>query len=720
MKNPNSPQSLFARPLMRSLSMIVFMTLSASPGMVTAQSTLLQKLTQKTSEATLEPGTSAAIPAQTEPITYRSYEFHSLRKFQLYDPVGIKHSSNSMSWYYNDANRPAGAPSKAAVISQIMASMAKWTAVCNITFNYLGETTAVPNAAGSGQPFDGVNVIGWDPTGLTAPTTGITNVWYTGSVGTTKGSFVDVDIRLNAAYATTYTPASFLDATLTHEVGHALGLQHSDVAGQLMSGPPLTSYVNGATALQADDIAGCVALYGAPGGAPTCSGPQPPNDSQTLACPAGQVGSITQQRSYTCVGTAWTPGSYVTTSNTCTTPTCTPPQPAAEQQTLACPAGQVGSITQQRTYSCVGTTWTPSAYVTIANTCTTPTCTPPQPATEQQTLSCPAGQVGSIVQQRSYTCVGTTWTPGAFVTITNTCVPSSCSSPKPADDQLLVGCPAGQTGSILQQRTYTCVAGNWTPGSYQTVTNSCVSQAAPPAGLPGAWWAGSTENGWGLSFIQHNNVLVAGWYYFGANGQPTWLIMPGCTWNNSFTSCTGQLYVSSGAWLGNYSTAPLLQTLTGSVTFSFTSGQAGTMQWTVNGVPGVKSISKLALGGTGSAPTGLDYTDAWWGGTSQNGWGVALIQEGSTLVGAWYTYSQSGQPVWYLIQGGQWTNSNTYSASLVRATGSPLIGTTYNAALFQGSVAGSITLVFTSATTATMTYTVDGVTQTKSISRQVF
>lgn len=61
---------------------------------------------------------------------------------------------------------------------------------------------------------------------------------------------------------------------------------------------------------------GLVVLTGL-GVAATCPPPAPPAEFQTLACPAGQSGSITQSRSYVCAGTAWTPGAWVTTAQNC-------------------------------------------------------------------------------------------------------------------------------------------------------------------------------------------------------------------------------------------------------------------------------------------------------------------------------------------------------------------------------------------------------------------
>jgi len=114
-----------------------------------------------------------------------------------------------------------------------------------------------------------------------------------------------------------------------------------------------------------------------PSGPTTCTTPRPSSETQVQGCPAGQTGSITQTRTFSCSGTTWVPGPFVVTSNTCTTTpqTCTTPQPPAETQTVQCPAGQTGSITQTRTYSCIGTTWVAGPFTTTSNTCTTPAAT---------------------------------------------------------------------------------------------------------------------------------------------------------------------------------------------------------------------------------------------------------------------------------------------------------------------------------------------------------
>ena len=52
--------------------------------------------------------------------------------------------------------------------------------------------------------------------------------------------------------------------TASHELGHSLGLAHSNVRGSVMS-PFYTPYKNGLK-LHSDDIEGIQSLYGAPNG----------------------------------------------------------------------------------------------------------------------------------------------------------------------------------------------------------------------------------------------------------------------------------------------------------------------------------------------------------------------------------------------------------------------------------------------------------------------
>ena len=113
------------------------------------------------------------------------------------------------------------------------------------------------------------------------------------------------------------------------------------------------------------------------------------------------------------------------------------------------------------------------------------------------------------------------------------------------------------------------------------------------------------------------------------------------------------------------------------------------------------------------------YADLWWGGSAQNGWGVAINQQYRTLFSVWYTYDQSGRTVWFVIPGGTWTAANIFTGTAYRTTGSAWL-TGYNAAALQATPVGTVTFTFHDRDNATMSYTVEGVTQSKPITRQPF
>lgn len=191
----------------------------------------------------------------------------------------------------------------------------------------------------------------------------------------------------------------------------------------------------------------------------------PVHETQNVACPAGQSGTVTQERDGTCTGpgnsmvyTVWT-----TTGDTCQDPATPPPTvtpPASPDdcaintytQVLACStAGQIGQVVQSRNHDTCAGTYTP--WTTISDSCQpqppTGTCTP---STQQQPIACPAGQGGQIVQTRSSSCTTPTsvptWSP--WTTVSSTCTAGcvsagTCCTPIP--EERPVPCPAGTYGA---------------------------------------------------------------------------------------------------------------------------------------------------------------------------------------------------------------------------------------------------------------------------------
>jgi|GEM_PF-1252961 len=236
------------------------------------------------------------------------------------------------------------------------------------------------------------------------------------------------------------------------------------------------------------------------------------------------------------------------------------------------------------------------------------------------------------------------------------------------------------------------------------------------------WWAGQAENGWGMTISQKGLVQFNAFYVYDNAGKPTWYVMPGGTWNADFTRYTGLLYQPTSAPFDNYDASRFAAGASvGNATLTFTTTTTATFVYTINGVNGSKNIVRQPFGSPdGSASVVVN--DLWWGGSfdsKQNGWGLAVAQQVRQLFMVWFTYGQDGKPVWYVIPGGSWTGA-VFTGDLYSTTGSAWLGVNYNPALMVSSKAGTLTLNFTNPNSATMSYTVNGVTQTKPISRQPF
>jgi hypothetical protein len=234
------------------------------------------------------------------------------------------------------------------------------------------------------------------------------------------------------------------------------------------------------------------------------------------------------------------------------------------------------------------------------------------------------------------------------------------------------------------------------------------------------WWGGAQESGWGMSITQHGSILFVAMYIYDGQGRPLWAVMPGGTWNSGFTQFTGSLYIPSGSWFGAYDASRFAANPpAGSATLTFTSASTATLAYTIDGASGTKAIQRQPFGNVDSTPVGT-YGDLWWGGTAQNGWGVAISQQYRTLFSVWYTYDSAGRTVWYVIPGGEWTAANVFTGTAYRTTSAPWTGADFNPAAVDAPAVGTVTFTFTDINSGVMSYNVDGVSGAKPISRQPF
>ncbi|MGZ5097687.1 MAG: hypothetical protein ACXWBK_06370 [Usitatibacter sp.] len=233
------------------------------------------------------------------------------------------------------------------------------------------------------------------------------------------------------------------------------------------------------------------------------------------------------------------------------------------------------------------------------------------------------------------------------------------------------------------------------------------------------WWAGLGENGWGMSIVQHRDMLFSVIYAYDAGGKSTWYVFPGGQWNEARTAFTGALYVPRGAPFTAYDAARfVVGSPVGSATLTFTDASNAVLDYSINGTPGRKNITRQ-LFGPPTAAVAPSFGDMWWGGVAQNGWGIAVLQQHFSLFAVWFTYGESGAPTWFVMPAGTWADASTYEGRIYRASGSPWLGAVYDARDFKTTDAGSFRIRF-AGDGATLEYTIDGRSGTIALSRNAF
>jgi hypothetical protein len=254
----------------------------------------------------------------------------------------------------------------------------------------------------------------------------------------------------------------------------------------------------------------------------------------------------------------------------------------------------------------------------------------------------------------------------------------------------------------------------------------------------GLWWnapAGS-ESGWGINFAHQGDTIFATWFTYGADGKPRWLAVtanrtaPGVYKGDLFTT-TG-LAFSAAPW----DPAAVIETTVGSATFTFTGIDHGTFDYSVDAGTAAKSVvaqskpitrqifgapPRCVWGEEPNLTLATNYQDLWWKSPagSESGWGINLTQQGDTIFATWFTYDANGKP-WWLAMVADRVGSKVFSGSIFTATGPAFNASPFDPAGVTETTVGNGTLTFADGNNATFTYTVNGVTQAKPITRQVF
>jgi SAM-dependent methyltransferase len=115
----------------------------------------------------------------------------------------------------------------------------------------------------------------------------------------------------------------------------------------------------------------------------------------------------------------------------------------------------------------------------------------------------------------------------------------------------------------------------------------------------------------------------------------------------------------------------------------------------------------------------IDYTDLWWQ-PKESGWGLSIHQHASGgLFAIWLTFGPQNDPIWYTLQPGAWTGSSTFSGPIFATSGPPMNGP-FSESSVQRKQVGTGTLDFTDQANGTLSYELQDVVGTKSITRMIY
>ncbi|HEV8501163.1 MAG TPA: hypothetical protein VGR63_06270 [Casimicrobiaceae bacterium] len=111
-----------------------------------------------------------------------------------------------------------------------------------------------------------------------------------------------------------------------------------------------------------------------------------------------------------------------------------------------------------------------------------------------------------------------------------------------------------------------------------------------------------------------------------------------------------------------------------------------------------------------------DFTDAWWAGTAQNGWGLAFTQNDSAIYTQFFHYDANHNPTWF---GGTIYRqaSGHYNGAMYIVSGDYYGHMPYDPTLFHATAVGSIDFFPTDASHGQLSYTLNGVTVLTQIQR---
>ncbi len=254
-----------------------------------------------------------------------------------------------------------------------------------------------------------------------------------------------------------------------------------------------------------------------------------------------------------------------------------------------------------------------------------------------------------------------------------------------------------------------------------------IPQEAP--NLTAIWW-NPIESGWGLNINQQGGTIFAAWYTYGSNNEPLWLVASDVK-RNASGAFAGKVFRTTGVPLAQIN-GDAIRSVAEVGNLTLTPNADGGMQFGYQVVLGGESIRAekqltkyifaappncRSIAAGANRMDAKNYQDIWWN-DKEPGWGLNVIHQEKIIFLAWYSYNEQGEPLWYTANITKVEGAERFTGFLYRTKGRSISQINGAPAIIgTPEEAGRATLDFANGENATMTYTIGGATQTKTITR---
>ncbi len=255
----------------------------------------------------------------------------------------------------------------------------------------------------------------------------------------------------------------------------------------------------------------------------------------------------------------------------------------------------------------------------------------------------------------------------------------------------------------------------------------------------GLWWkspAGS-ESGWGIAIEHQRDVVFAAWATYDTDGAPVWFVMPRAELVALFepNRFRGAIYRTTGPALDQrpFDPSAVVATQVGFGEFNFSSDGDSTFSYSTGAASALKTIARQIFADPvpvcqivatpGPVP---NYQGLWWNAPagSESGWGLHLTHQGDVIFAIWFTYDGVGKATWLAMTAGK-IAPNSYAGAIYRTNGPAFSAALFDPSAVTGTQVGTGRLTFGDRDSGAFSFVcggcgVDGVVQTKQITRQIF